>query len=102
MGGLGKSSLAARLCDRLESRLQKIVWVGRLDKAEFLRGLGESLDTVEANQLLNQPGLSEPKRLERLLEEHLSTQPRSFVFDDFEQNVEVDDGGPRLQKDPNF
>ena len=42
MGGLGKSSLASRLCDRL-TQFDKIVWSGKVDEASLLSKLGDKL-----------------------------------------------------------
>ena len=57
MGGLGKSSLAARLCDRLPD-YRRLVWVGQVDELALLRVLGEKLDDAAAIARLNEPGLS--------------------------------------------
>jgi hypothetical protein len=43
MGGLGKSSLAARLCDR-SPQFERVVWSGALDQANFVKTLAETLD----------------------------------------------------------
>jgi hypothetical protein len=92
MGGLGKSSLAARLCERLPRR--RLVWVGRLDELEFLRVLGERLAGDEAAvAVLNKPGLALQGRLQQLLDGPLAAKPALFVFDDFEQNLERTAGG---------
>jgi tetratricopeptide (TPR) repeat protein len=94
MGGLGKSSLAARLCDRLRG-YDRLVWVGRIDETRFLQILGGGLNDAGAVALLNEPGLSLRQRLRNLLE--ASEQTYLFVFDDFEQNVERGAGNaPRL------
>ena len=96
MGGLGKSSLAARLCDRMRGH-RRLVWVGELNETQFLHGLGGKLDDPEAIAFLNDPLLSLRQRLGRLLETSLSMRPALFVLDDFEQNVEKDaDGSPQL------
>ncbi len=94
LGGLGKSSLAARLCDRLRGHT-RLVWVGRLDETRFLQILGGGLTEAGAVALLNEPGLSLRQRLRHLLA--AAEQACLFVFDDFEQNVERDAGhAPRL------
>jgi tetratricopeptide (TPR) repeat protein len=94
LGGLGKSSLAARLCDRLRGH-GRLVWVGRVDETRFLQILGRGLNDAGAVALLNEPGLSLRQRLRNLLE--AAEQTWLFVFDDFEQNVERDAGNaPRL------
>ncbi|MFN7962138.1 MAG: CHAT domain-containing protein [Thermoanaerobaculia bacterium] len=96
MGGLGKSSLAVRLAERLAGTHERCVWVGKLDEVELLGRLSESLTTPEATQALNQPGLSLKARLRNLVRDHLAAKPMLFVLDDFEQNVEkAEDGAPK-------
>jgi tetratricopeptide (TPR) repeat protein len=51
MGGLGKSSLAARLCDRL-ANFERVVWVGRIDEASLVSRLAEKLDDNEQRKSL--------------------------------------------------
>jgi len=86
MGGLGKSSLGARLCDRMR-RHRRVVWVGVIDETQILNVLGDKLGDPEAAAVLNEPRLSLKQRLIRLLDEHLDEKPVLFVFDDFEQNA---------------
>ena len=90
MGGLGKSSLAARLCERMPS-YKRLVWVGKLDENAILQTLNNILNDPEVIKQLNDSALSLKKRLKRLLTEYLSTKPVLFVFDDFEQNCEGHD-----------
>jgi len=52
MGGLGKSSLAARLCDRLPE-FERVVWVGPLDEPYLVNRLTDKLDDPE---LRKKPG----------------------------------------------
>lgn len=92
MGGLGKSSLAARLCDRLPD-YRRLVWVGQVDELALLRVLGDKLDDPEAIARLNEPGLSLKARLRRLLQETLATVPALFVFDDFEYSLDRSEEG---------
>ncbi|MCP4662228.1 MAG: CHAT domain-containing protein [bacterium] len=87
MGGLGKSSLAARLCERLPG-YRRMVWVGRIDETRLLHALATRLDDPEAVAVVNESRLSLRQRLRRLLAEHLTTAPVLFVFDDFEHNAE--------------
>jgi tetratricopeptide (TPR) repeat protein len=106
MGGLGKSSLAARLCDRLRRR--RLVLVGWLDEPELLRNLSEHLREPAWIDVLQDPRLPLQTRLERVLEEPLHQDPVLFVLDDFEQNLErkgetlsLDSAGlPQLQPAP--
>jgi len=93
MGGLGKSSVAARLCERL-SGYRRLVWVGELDEGELLRVMAERLGPA-ATKALNEPGVDLRQRLRAVLE--LLEDPVLFVLDDFERNVEGHAAGrPRL------
>lgn len=93
MGGLGKSSTAARLCERLVG-YDRLVWVGEVDEMELARVVGDQLDP-QAATVLNQPGVDLRHRL-RLLLEGLA-RPAVFVLDDFERNVEGQAAGsPRF------
>jgi tetratricopeptide (TPR) repeat protein len=92
MGGLGKSSLAARLCDRLPD-YRRFFWYGALaDELSFTSKLGEKLGNVEVNQLLAQP-LPLKQRLRQLFASDVFNIPSLFIFDDFEQNLEPDVSG---------
>ena len=51
MGGLGKSSLAARLCDRLLD-FERVVWVGRIDEASLVSRLADKLEIKELREAL--------------------------------------------------
>lgn len=83
MGGLGKSSLAARLCERMTQHT-RIVLVGRLDETKLLQNLNAALADAEAAKLLNE---NQPlaARLRRWFD-HLA-KPVLLVFDDFEHNL---------------
>jgi len=86
-GGLGKSSLAARLCDRLEYYLRVVV-EGPVDEPEFLFRAGEVFDPP-AMEVINSRNLKLEQRLRLLLKGPLATSPVLFVFDDFECNVDI-------------
>ena len=90
MGGLGKSSTAARLCERM-SGFDRFVWVGRLDEAQLLRVFGDRIEDAAAIAELNETRLPLSTRLKKLLLGYLLTRPALFVFDDFEQNAELDE-----------
>jgi len=99
MGGLGKSTLAARLLDRMRrTHPHQAVWVGPIDELEIGR-LTEriTLDAdrdVRINQLLTKPELPLEARLRYVLDEPLADEPCLFVFDDFESgNLEPDGAG---------
>jgi len=87
MGGLGKSSLAARLCDRMHD-YRRVVMVGRLDEDGFLRAFSSKLEDPDAIATLQQAGLPLQQRLRRVLHLHLSSTPHLFVFDDFERSLD--------------
>ncbi len=99
MGGLGKSSLASRLCDRL-TQFDKIVWSGKVDEASLLSKLGDKLRRLqrEALQLDNQELKYRLRDLFLALEEMATAsekqesggklQPFLLVLDDFENHLE--------------
>jgi CHAT domain-containing protein len=98
MGGLGKSSLAARLCDRLPDH-RRLFWYGAVDELGFTAKLGEKLNRVEVNQMLSQP-LPLRQRVQHLFDAGVFDEPALLIFDDFEQNLEEDaNGGWQLKKD---
>ena len=86
MGGLGKSSLAARLCERMQG-YQRVVLVGKVDEDELREHLNEKLKNPDAAQVFDEKRLPLKQRLVILLEQYIE-EPMLFVFDDFEQNVE--------------
>jgi tetratricopeptide (TPR) repeat protein len=90
MGGLGKSSLAVRLCERLQG-YKRMVFVGAIGNMDldFTGKISDALGDPEAIELLNQPGLNLTQRLRNLLLGPMGTQSLIFVFDDFEQNLEA-------------
>jgi tetratricopeptide (TPR) repeat protein len=97
MGGLGKTSLAVRLCERLPE-YTRLVWVGLLDEVGFLNVVGDRLSESAAGQILNEPGLILTQRVRNLLNGPLAEKDALFVFDDFEQNLDEDgSGGHRLK-----
>ncbi|MFY1625716.1 CHAT domain-containing protein [Micromonospora sp. WMMD735] len=103
MGGLGKSSLASRLLERMPTH-QRAVWYGRVDAIKFR----ELIDKVrfddpdqrtEAAKLLDNEQLPLPIRLRYLLDVDgpLGGTPCLFVFDDFETgNLDTRDDGSRV------
>jgi tetratricopeptide (TPR) repeat protein/CHAT domain-containing protein len=87
LGGLGKSSVAVRLCERLPG-LSRWVWVGRIDEERFLGKFRKRIkDASELEHLDDRLPLK--TRLCRLLEGSFAAAPAIFVFDDFEHNLEV-------------
>jgi hypothetical protein len=98
MGGLGKSTLASRLLERMPTH-QRVVWFGRVDLTRFreltskveFQGLEQQ---IEATQLLDNDQADLGVRLRYLFSGPLGQVPCLFVFDDFEQgNLEERDGG---------
>ena len=101
MGGLGKSSLAARLCDRL-TNFQRVVWVERIDEAILVRRLSEKLDNKLLREMLQDPDEELKFRLKRVFQ--ILADPSAYgipldkggwegsrfllVLDDFEVNLE--------------
>jgi hypothetical protein len=100
MGGLGKSSLAARLLDRIgTTHPQHPVWVGKVDSLA-VEALTERLDLSDpevdqkVNDLLRQAKGSLADRLRYVLTGPLADTGCVFVFDDFEDgNLEPDGRG---------
>ena len=93
MGGLGKSTLAARLCTRVRSQrqeFQQVVLVGPLDEIGLLNKLSSKYERfADVPALLNEPKVSLKGRLQNFFEaiknEH--NQPLLLMLDDFEQNI---------------
>jgi len=97
LGGLGKSSAAARLCERL-SHLSRLVWVGRIDEESLLGELRERIEDAAELERLDDRRLPLKTRLRRLLEGPFAAEPALFVCDDFEQNLDLRaDGSAALQ-----
>jgi hypothetical protein len=98
MGGLGKSSLASRLLERMPTH-QRAVWYGRVDLTKF-RELTTKVTLpldhqVEAAKLLDDERAPLAVRLRLLLhvDGPLGQTPCLFVFDDFEDgNLDKRDG----------
>ncbi len=89
MGGLGKSSLAARLCDRL-TNFQRVVWVGAIDEASLVNRLTEKLDNQTLRETLQNPNEELKFRLKRVFGwlQETANNPFLLVLDDFEANLE--------------
>ncbi|BAY82380.1 TPR repeat-containing protein [Calothrix parasitica NIES-267] len=89
MGGLGKSSLAARLCDRL-TNFQRVVWVGEIDEPSLVNRLTEKLDSKELRETLQNPDEELKFRLKRVFGwlQETGDKPFLFILDDFEANLE--------------
>ncbi|MBW4464823.1 MAG: tetratricopeptide repeat protein [Pegethrix bostrychoides GSE-TBD4-15B] len=104
MGGLGKSTLAARLCLRVRAQrqtMQQVVLIGVLTQQTLLQKLSSKYEQFpQIPELLNQPGVSLKGRLQNFFEAvEALDRPLLLVLDDFEQNIpqaNVDDGSLRL------
>lgn len=97
MGGLGKSTLASRLLERMPT-YQRAVWFGRVDLTAFRQLTAkltfDSLDhQIEATQLLDDDRADLTMRLRYLFAGPLAHIPCLLVFDDFEQGNLSDRGG---------
>lgn len=103
LGGLGKSSLAARLLDRISTTHgHSAVWVGKVDPVA-VSTLTERLTLTDPtidqkiNDLLGMDNMPLTDRLRYVMDRPLADTPCVFVFDDFEDgNLELDGlGGHR-------
>jgi tetratricopeptide (TPR) repeat protein len=98
MGGLGKSSLAARLCDRLPD-FERVVWVGRIDEPSLVNRLAEKLDSKELREAVQDFDEELKFRLKRVFNQSPplvrgvgGDLPFLLVLDDFEdKNLEPRD-----------
>jgi GTPase SAR1 family protein len=104
MGGLGKSTLASRLLERMPTH-QRVVWFGRVDLTKF-RELTSKVTFPDLEQQkkaakdLADDEVDLAVRLRYLLDGPLARTPCLFVFDDFEQgNLHERDGGYVLSPD---
>ncbi|AFZ23424.1 hypothetical protein Cylst_1116 [Cylindrospermum stagnale PCC 7417] len=109
MGGLGKSSLAARLCTRVQSQrdnFQRVVLIGPVDEIKLIGKLASKYERFSGvPALLNDPNVPSLKgRLQNFFEhiEDELDQPLLLVLDDFEQNIpesNIADGSLRMTTD---
>ncbi|MEH2464319.1 tetratricopeptide repeat protein, partial [Nostoc sp.] len=108
MGGLGKSTLAARLCTRVQTQrdnFARVVLIGPLDELGLLTKLSKKFERfANVPALLNEPKVSLKGRLQNFFEaiENEHKQPLLLVLDDFEQNIptaNIEDGSLRMTAD---
>ncbi|MFB2920983.1 GUN4 domain-containing protein [Aerosakkonema funiforme] len=93
MGGLGKSTIAARLCDRL-SEFEKVIGWRQIDESGIVNKLADKLVKPEFRELRQELLDSHEElkyKLANLFSE-LSEKPFLLVFDDFEWNLEARQG----------
>jgi len=86
-GGRGKSSVVARLCDRLRV-FERVVVIGRLDEPSLINAWVPDLPDDAARQALRDPGGELRYRIQSTLENlaRAGHPAPLFVLDDFEQN----------------
>ena len=105
MGGLGKSTLAARLCTRVQAQrpqMQTVVVVGVVDEVRLVNQLSSHYERfANIPALLNDLHVSLKGRLQNFFDaiEGTHDQPLLLVLDDFEQNIPDNnraDGSMRL------
>ncbi|WP_375471311.1 tetratricopeptide repeat protein [uncultured Nostoc sp.] len=107
MGGLGKSTLAARLCTRVQAQrpnFVRVVLIGPLDEIGLLNKLSDKYQRfADVPALLNEPKVSLEGRLQNFFEAiEKIDQPLLLVLDDFEQNIpkpNIKDGSLRMTTD---
>ncbi|GAA6618387.1 hypothetical protein NUACC26_041980 [Scytonema sp. NUACC26] len=88
MGGLGKSTIASRLCDRLPE-YKKVIWWRQIDGSSLMSQLADLMKNLEERAALKE-GKEELKY--RLRDALIKLNQLVLVFDDFEWNLEPRDG----------
>jgi tetratricopeptide (TPR) repeat protein len=98
LGGVGKSTIACRLLDRLSPSYDRLVISGALDADKLISLLSRQYETVRGKEILANTNLSLAARLGQFLREGLtdSTRRLLFVLDDFEHNLEYRGTGEPL------
>ncbi len=97
MGGLGKSTIAARLCDRLsqyEPQYEPIVWSQQIDESKLANKLVDKLKNSEQQTAIKESKKELKYRLRDIFEALNQPEEKPFllVFDDFEWNLEPRQG----------
>ena len=89
MGGLGKSTIAARLCDRLSGH-EPIIWWRQIDESSLVSKLADKLSHAELRTALREGEEELKYRLRDVFRElnQPGEKPFLLVFDDFEWNLE--------------
>jgi hypothetical protein len=88
-GGNGKSTIAARLCDRL-SDYEKVVWWRQVDETSLVK-LADKLKSEKQRKTLKNNKIELKYRLRDVFKE-LNTTPFLLIFDDFEWNLDYRQG----------
>ena len=96
MGGLGKSSIASRLWDRLPD-FEKILWWRQIDEPKLIKKLSSKLikpELREVRTILEAMDDGLEVKLAYLFSQlaELGEKPFLFIFDDFEWNLEPREG----------
>ncbi|NEP80954.1 MAG: CHAT domain-containing protein, partial [Okeania sp. SIO3B3] len=94
MGGLGKSTIASRLWERL-SEYEKVLWWRQIDNSNFVEKLADKLRDADLRFALKDNQNELKYRLRDLFESliEVGEKPFIFLFDDFEWNLEPREGG---------
>ncbi|ACC84047.1 tetratricopeptide repeat protein [Nostoc punctiforme] len=97
MGGVGKSTVTARLLERMVG-YHRLVNFRQLDEDKLLKTLAEQCTSERGHEILNGK-LPLMQRLTKFFTEGLNTKEQRFVFvlDDFEANLELRNGVYLLQ-----
>jgi tetratricopeptide (TPR) repeat protein len=93
MRGLGKSSLAARLCERLQDDMERLVWVGRVDEVALLETLRRRFSATRGAAMVSTRAGSMAATIDALVKERFEEFPMLFVFDGFEANLKAEPDG---------
>ncbi|MBI4747495.1 MAG: tetratricopeptide repeat protein [Acidobacteria bacterium] len=88
--GLGKSSLAARMCDRLHEEFTLVAWFGKIDQRSLVNKLSEHIQNKGLRDTLLDQGTELKFKLWPVFEQ--IEKPFLLVLDDFEQNFEMTNG----------
>jgi len=99
LGGVGKSSLAARLLERLAGYTPLVLY-GVVDAAGIERALAAQCTEPRGHDILNEK-LPDAQRWAKFLKLGLN-EPKQlfcFVLDDFEHNLDLDDGKAKLKQE---
>ncbi|WP_287524756.1 ATP-binding protein [Okeania sp. SIO2C2] len=94
MGGLGKSTIASRLWERL-SEYEKVFWWRQIDNSNFVEKLADKLRDPDLRFALKNNQNELKYRLRDLFENLIEAgeKPFLFLFDDFEWNLELRERG---------
>ncbi|NES78677.1 MULTISPECIES: CHAT domain-containing protein [Okeania] len=94
MGGLGKSTIASRLWERL-SEYENVLWWRQIDNSNLVEKLADKLRDADLRFALKNNQDELKYRLRDLFENLIEAgeKPFLFLFDDFEWNLEPREGG---------